>query len=460
MCFAQTNVPKLFNLKKELAYLSQGNMSISAYFTKFRTLNDELDELADVPRCNCDKCTCDNNVKIEKYLNDVKLSQFLMGLSEQFTAVRSHLLLVTPTPTLSAAYSVLLQEENQRDCKFSTVTDSVAMSVKSQNSQKTNFSTKTNKTNNKSSEAVLYCDFCQMSGHIKEKCFCIHEFPEWNRMYGKPKPKPRTRKGSFNSSNSRTAHAYSVSNESAGAAQSNSNSPMDNVSSEDTKDGFSNSQYKQLMAMIQNGFKEMSSHTHQASSANVWSATSSMPAAGTLMHFVSHATHSLPFTSDMWILDSGATDHITPHFNLLTNPRLVNTSLHLPNGQMTSVTHVGNITLHNSIVLTDVLFVPTCNYNLISIPKLTQTTNCEVIFTKDSCTLLQNPVSENVSLTKNCNSTVVSSSKLWHARLGYPSVSSMKLLPLNIYDTSMKLMIVTLVIWLNSIGCHFLKVSL
>nr|XP_017233154.1 PREDICTED: uncharacterized protein LOC108207203 [Daucus carota subsp. sativus] len=60
--FAQTNVPRLFNLRKDIAYLSQGSLSISAYFIKFRSLNDELDELSSIPRC---ASTCENNSKID-----------------------------------------------------------------------------------------------------------------------------------------------------------------------------------------------------------------------------------------------------------------------------------------------------------------------------------------------------------------------------------------------------------
>ncbi|XP_074347150.1 uncharacterized protein LOC141685979 [Apium graveolens] len=386
MRFSQTNVPKLFNLIKELAYLTQGNMNIFAYFTKFRTLNDELDELADVPRCNCGKCSCENNIKIEKYLNDVKLSQFLMGLSDQYTVVRGHLLLMVPTPTLSAAYSVLLQEENQRECKFSSGPDSVAMSVKNQTSQIFQRPSANNKNskivNAKVSESTLYCDFCQMTGHNRDKCFCIHGFPEWHRMYGKPKPKPRTQK----QTTTKSAHAYTMINESTGL-QSNTGT-KDYLGSTTANDGFTNTQYQQLLSMIQSSFKELnSSTTHHASSSNVWSAPSTSQLAGTVMHFACPALNTVTFSSDMWILDSGVTDHITPHFNLLKSVKAVNTTLHLPNGQLTSVTYVGVVELHNSIVLTDVLFVPSFQYNLISIPKLTQNAQYGISFTKDTCTL-------------------------------------------------------------------------
>lgn len=47
--FSQSNMPRLFYLRKELASLVQGTQSITAYFTKFRTWIDELDNLSSIP---------------------------------------------------------------------------------------------------------------------------------------------------------------------------------------------------------------------------------------------------------------------------------------------------------------------------------------------------------------------------------------------------------------------------
>lgn len=30
-----------------------------------------------------------------------------------------------------------------------------------------------------------------MTGHLKEKCYCIHGYPSWHKLFGKPKPKPK-----------------------------------------------------------------------------------------------------------------------------------------------------------------------------------------------------------------------------------------------------------------------------
>lgn len=49
--YTQSNVPRLFSLRKDLASLTQNTLTISAYFTKFCSLVDELDSYTDVPKC-------------------------------------------------------------------------------------------------------------------------------------------------------------------------------------------------------------------------------------------------------------------------------------------------------------------------------------------------------------------------------------------------------------------------
>lgn len=63
------------------------------------------------------------------------LTQFLMGLGDHFTAIRGQILMMKPIPTLSQCYSMLLQEENQREIsKYSHMNSgSVAMSVRYNN---------------------------------------------------------------------------------------------------------------------------------------------------------------------------------------------------------------------------------------------------------------------------------------------------------------------------------------
>lgn len=71
--------------------------------------------------------------------------------------------------------------------------------------------------------------------------------------------------------------------------------------------------------MIQFGIKEksVSINNNSGSSANShWNSSTSTPhMAGNVQHFVCHANNNKSLSPDMWILDSGATDHITPHMH-------------------------------------------------------------------------------------------------------------------------------------------------
>lgn len=117
--------------------MTQGSLSVSAYFTRFRTIHDELECLTIKPRCTCNLCTCSVNTKLSELDQSVQLTQFPMGLSESFTAIRGQILMMKPLPTLSQCYAMILQEENQREANAgSNGSEHLAMSVKPQTSEK------------------------------------------------------------------------------------------------------------------------------------------------------------------------------------------------------------------------------------------------------------------------------------------------------------------------------------
>lgn len=73
-----------------------------------------------------------------------------------------------------------------------------------------------------------------------------------------------------------------------------------------------------------------------------------------------------------WILDSGATDHILCSTSAFTISSAISSTVRLPNGTSVSVTHVGSIQLTPSLILTNVLCVPTFHFDLISVSQLTK----------------------------------------------------------------------------------------
>lgn len=156
---------------------------------------DEIDNIAYIPKCVCSTvaCTCNYNAKLQNYEQINKLSQFVMGLSDQYITIRGQLLMMIPLPSLSQAYSLLLQEESQRDCTIrSVISENTTMNVHFAGAQIRNFSAKKkNSSKNTSVVTGLVCEFCRMAGHSKDKYFCIYVYSKWHKLYEKSKPKPQ-----------------------------------------------------------------------------------------------------------------------------------------------------------------------------------------------------------------------------------------------------------------------------
>ncbi|GAA0157244.1 hypothetical protein LIER_38422 [Lithospermum erythrorhizon] len=85
--------------------------------------------------------------------------------------------------------------------------------------------------------------------------------------------------------------------------------------------------------------------------------------------------------SHNWILDSGATDHITPNLSLFTcyQALSISSTITIPDDSQISIHHIGNVTLSQSLNLLNVLHIPSFQYNLISISKLCYDLKASVI---------------------------------------------------------------------------------
>ena len=139
---------------------------------------------------------------------------------------------------------------------------------------------------------------------------------------------------------------------------------------------------------------------------------------------------------------------------------VIQISVRLPNGDVAKVTHIGTVQLSSTLILENVLCIPTFSFNLVSINKLTQSPSfCCVFFSSNYCFIqdlqpwkmiglgkkqgglytLQStsfailPKSvikiisnlSSLSLGGSANACIVATitddSNLWHCRLGHPS---------------------------------------
>lgn len=118
--------------------------------------------------------------KLMKAHQDERLLQFLMGLNESFIRVRSNILLSSPLPSIGQAYSLVIQDEKQREINTSPVYlgDSTSFIVVNQSYGNRNYPSfkpqKETLESNKNSNTYAYC---KKPGHNIDKCYRIHGFP-------------------------------------------------------------------------------------------------------------------------------------------------------------------------------------------------------------------------------------------------------------------------------------------
>ena len=89
--------------------------------------------------------------------------------------------------------------------------------------------------------------------------------------------------------------------------------------------------------------------------------------------FSAQMVNKRAYDSNTWVIDTGAIDHIVCYVHLLTTIIAITQSIvQLPNGETALVTHIGTVTLSSSLILQNVLYVPSFTFNLLSVSTFTK----------------------------------------------------------------------------------------
>ena len=276
--------------------------------------------------------------QIDKFFMDLTL----IGLRSDLETVRDQILGSPSVPSLDDVFPRLLRISSTQTLPYDSPSDSSVLV------------SHTNlwggRSGNRSRGQRPHCTYCNKLGHTRDRCYQLH-----GRL-------------------PRTAHV---------AQSSDSVSQPPQTSNSSTSQGIppNDSEYDDYLRY------------QAAKSASVVSVAHTGNASSCLTH-----TSSL----GPWILDSGASDHISGNkdhfFSLTTTPTLPMVTL--TNGSQTVAKGIGLTHPLPSLPLTSVLYTPECPFNLISISKITRTLNCSIIFSDKFVTLQDRSTGKTIGIER------------------------------------------------------------
>uniref|UniRef100_A0A803Q579 peroxidase n=1 Tax=Cannabis sativa TaxID=3483 RepID=A0A803Q579_CANSA len=135
--FNEKNAPRIFEAKKTMQSLTQGSNTVTTYYTRLKALWDQIREYRPPPVCSCGAMKV-----IQEYQEEDRLLEFLVGLNDSYSLVRSQILMRDPLPSVNKAYAAVIQSKYN-------------------------------------------CTHCGMNGHSIERCYKLNGYPPGHKYHGK-----------------------------------------------------------------------------------------------------------------------------------------------------------------------------------------------------------------------------------------------------------------------------------
>ena len=328
---------RLQQLRNSLATCKQNGSTVDDYFGRLTRIWDGIAECMETKQCVCGKCECDLNTAHDKERETLKVHDFLAGLDDSVHGViRSQLCAITPLPDLDSVYQTIVQNE--------TIHAAVSPDVPVMGFAAQASGTRTAApvwTKDISRQGGAHGDFsrsgpgnrdlartytvCGKKGHEASSCFRVIGYPEWWP------DKTRNQVGGKNSQVTSTGRGRGM-NPQANITQipaANSAAMSSNVAITDSDRlgllGLTDEQWSVVQKMINSG-------------------QSTLPFVGKK-------------NDELWILDTGATHHMTGRIELIEDARdIAPLSILLPAGKDAHASKQGTVRLTSTLSLQNVFF--------------------------------------------------------------------------------------------------------
>jgi len=191
--FSHVNEFRVADLQDQIQTCKQGDSSVSEYYTRLKILWKEIELYRCVLLCSCSTpCSCGILSRLHKEREDDCVIRFLRGLTDEYSQVRSQVMMMDPMPSVIKTFSMILQHEREfvSTPSSSTTQDLVAFSAQSNDSSKANNKSSTGvskntnlgKSNNRNTK---FCEKCKKTNHTIETCYWKIGFPTRYRKTGR-----------------------------------------------------------------------------------------------------------------------------------------------------------------------------------------------------------------------------------------------------------------------------------
>ncbi|KAG7583985.1 Retrotransposon Copia-like N-terminal [Arabidopsis suecica] len=438
--FHITNLPRSYHLTQQIWSLQQGTLSLSDYYTTLKTLWDDLDGASCVNTCKNCKC-CNATALVNEH---AKIVKFLSGLNESYSTIRSQIIMKKTIPDLAEIYNLLDQDHSQRNIVAVPTNASTFLVSATQNDQ---FAVNATRSYPANPKPKVQCSHCGYTGHTADTCYKIHSYPIGFKHKQKTVTPPEKTK-------SVVANLALTD----GKVTTSKGIGPDGIA--ELVNSMSKSQIQDVIAYFSTQLQTpgqpitiASVASTSDSNASAFTGISFSPSTIWLLCVLTSSKKVL--TLNTWIIDSGATHHVSYNRDLFESlSDGLSSEVTLPTRSNVKIAGVGVIKLNAYITLKNVLYIPEFRLNLLSVSQLTKDMKSRVYFDEDCC-VIQDPIKEqkignskqigglyvldtssdecssvdilpNVEENQYCNAVV--DNTLWHSRLGHPSYAKIDVL--------------------------------
>ncbi|XP_071909660.1 uncharacterized protein [Coffea arabica] len=332
------NQSRIFELTLKIGDLRQGEDTVTKYFNSLKRIWQDLDLFN-----SYEWKSTEDFQHHKKTVEDSRIFKFLAGLNVEFDEVRGRIIGRQPLPSIGEVFSEVRREESRRNVMLGKKGPGIAVegsALEVASSFKT--STYPRRTGEKFSEkSQVWCDYCNKPRHTRDTCWKLHgKPPNWKNKGGE-----------------KSGRGVPTANEADAGP-------------------FTKEQMEHLLMLLKSS----------STSSDFPNASMAHTGIGSKALFNSFLSNSSTFPSP-WIIDSGASDHMTNSFKLFQSytPCSGNKKIKVADGGFSPVAGKGSIQISKNVNLKSVLHVPKLASSLLSVSKLTKDSNCLAIFDESHC---------------------------------------------------------------------------